>query len=57
MIDNNTTGITATNSNTTGITGANSNTTGITGTNIEGGDTAHENRPPYFALIYLIRIQ
>jgi microcystin-dependent protein len=50
------TGITI-NSNSTGITGANSNTTGITGTNIEGGDTAHENRPPYFALIYLIRIQ
>jgi len=50
-------GITATNSKSTGITGANSNTTGITGTNIEGSDTAHENRPPYFALIYLIRIQ
>ena len=56
-INSNSTGITGANSNTTGITGANSNTTGITGTNIEGNDTAHENRPPYFALIYLIRIQ
>ena len=34
------------------------NNTGITATNnTTQGDGAHENRPPYFALIYLIKIQ
>lgn len=35
--------------------------TAVAGTNVsinnEGGSQSHENRPPYFALIYLIRIQ
>ena len=39
----------------TGIT-INNNITGITITNNTGGGQPHENRPPYFALIYLMRI-
>lgn len=45
---------------TTALTGItiNANGTGIVGTNnTTEGDGAHENRPPYFALIYLIKIQ
>ena len=45
-----------------GLGGINANqltdtrTTGITKTEVFGGGLAHENRPPYFALIYLMRI-
>ena len=52
-ISNNSTGITI-NNNSTGITISN-NISGITIDNT-GGGLAHENRPPYFALIYLMRI-
>lgn len=31
------------------------NKTGITQTELEGGDQPHENRPPYFALAYIMR--
>ena len=40
---------------TTGI-GVSVSTTGITKTEVFGGGQPHENRPPYFALIYLMRI-
>ena len=43
-----------TDTRTTGI-GVSSRTTGIT-IDAFGGGLAHENRPPYFALIYLMRI-
>jgi microcystin-dependent protein len=39
----------------TGI-GVSVSTTGITKTDLSEGGLAHENRPPYFALIYLMRI-
>ena len=40
----------------TGITSTNSHTTGITGTSAqEGGGQSHENKPPYFALYYIMR--
>lgn len=40
----------------TGITGVNSSVTGIEHTDETGGGHAHENRPPYFAAIYVKRI-
>lgn len=39
----------------TGIT-ADAHNTGITETNNEGADQSHENRPPYFALIFIKKI-
>jgi len=50
---NETTGLTV-NTHVTGLT-VNTHVTGLT-TNDEGADAAHENRPPYFAAIYVIKL-
>jgi len=49
----NTTGISV-NTHATGVS-VNTNTTGVTTNNTGAGD-AHENRPPYFAVIYIIKL-